>query len=160
MVAYCGWDPTVVVTNEVVKLDGTGTALAFLPSLHVTDVSAVTVDYWDGSPYAAQIGEGLDVAWGENGTLRWLGSSLSGLGGFPEGTANVSVTYSGGYAVVPADLAAALASLSGRMPTIQSGAQTARIGTALIARAASLAEGGLLLVEQMVFDRYRIVKAA
>ena len=169
MVAYCGWDPTEVVTDAVVTLDGNGTALAFLPSLHVTDVSAISIDLSDGSPYAAQIGEGLDVAWSENGTLRWLGSSLSGLGGFTEGTGNVSVTYSGGYAEVPPDLAAVLASLSKRMPTID-GAVSKRIGSAAITYASqnatghfgsqSIAEGGLLLVEQMVFDRYRIVKVA
>lgn len=159
MVAYCGWDPTAVVTDGTVVLDGNGTALAFLPSLHVTGVSALTVTLDDGSTYDALIGAGLDVMWGENGTLQWLPSSLA-LSAFPDALANVSVTYSGGYAEIPADLAAALASVSARIPTMQTGMSTAKIGTAVITRAASIAQGALLLVEQMVFDRYRILKAA
>ena len=159
MVAYCGWDPTAVVTDAVLTLDGTGTSLAFLPSLHVTDVSAVTVTYSDGLVYDAIIGADGDIVWSENGTLRWLPTSMQ-FGVFPAGTANIAVTYSGGYTEVPADLAAALDSLSGRMPTIQSAVTQAKIGTAVITRGSAIAEGGLLLVEQMVFDRYRIVKAA
>lgn len=160
MVAYCGWDPTTVVTAATVDLDGDGTSVLFLPSLHVTDVTAVTVTLPDGSTYAAQIGTGSDVTWAENGTLIWRPEAGSPLGCWPEGQQNVAVTYSGGYSAVPADLAAALASLSARMPTIQTGMTQAKIGTAVITRGPTISEGALLLVEQMVFDRYRIVRAA
>lgn len=159
MVAYCHWDPTTPVVNEQVLLDGSGTRLLTLPSLYVTAVSAVTVTRWDASTYAAQIGAGGDVGWSENGELAWLPSSLQG-NGWPEGKQNVAVTYSGGYATTPPDLAAALASIDQRLPKIQSGLQNAKIGTASMTYAATVAAGGLLVVEQMVLDRYRIVQVA
>lgn len=160
MVAYCRWDPTAVVTDETVLLDGNGALALFLPSLYVTAVSAVSVTLPDGSTYAAKIGSGLDVAWNEGGQLAWLPSSMSGVGYWPEGLRNVSVTYSGGYATVPADLQAALNSLTNRMPKVLSGLTTAKIGTASMTYGAALAAGGLLSVEQWVFDRYRIIGAA
>lgn len=158
MVAYCGWDPTVPVADEVVLLDGNGTFWAFLPSLHVTAVTAVTVTNSDGSTYTATIGPGAnDVGWSENGTLTW--QSCANGGAWPAMQQAISVTYSGGYATVPADLAAALASLSARMPQLQSGRTSARLGSAAFAYAATVAAGGLLMVEQLVFDRYRIPRA-
>lgn len=159
MVAYCHWDPTAVVTGEQLILDGNGTRHLMLPSLHVTDVTAVTVTYSDGSTYAATIGPGGDVGWNDAGELVWLPSSLQ-TNAWPEGIANVAVTYSGGYTTTPADLAAALASIDARLPKIQSGLQNAKIGTASMTYAAQVAAGGLLLVEQMVLDRYRIMQAA
>jgi len=159
MVAYCHWDPTTAVTGQQVVLDGNGTRHLTLPSLHVTAVSAVTVTYSDGSTYAATIGPGGDVGWNEGGELVWLPSSLQ-ANAWPEGIANVAVTYSGGYATTPDDLAAALASIDARLPKIQSGLVTAKIGTASMTYAAQVAAGGLLLVEQMVLDRYRIMQVA
>jgi len=157
MVAHCGWDPTVPVTDETITLDGNGTFWLFLPSLHVIAVSAVVVTNPDGSTYTATIGPGLnDVGWSENGTLTWQ-SSCNG-GAWPEMQQSVSVTYSGGYATIPADLQAALDKLSSRMPSI-TGASVKRLGSASISKSAAVATGGLLLVEQMVFDRYRIPRA-
>lgn len=159
MVAYCGWDPTVVVTAGTVLLDGDGTFCAFLPSLYVTAVAGVTVTNPDGSTYTATIGPGSnDVGWSENGTLTW--QSCENGGRWPSGQQTISVTYSGGYAQAPADLQAALDSLSKRMPQIQTGAVSQRLGSAAVSYAQSVASGGLLLVEQMVFDRYRLPKAA
>lgn len=160
MVAYCRWDPTTPVVNETVLLDGNGALSLFLPSLYVTAVTAVTVTWQDGSTYAAQIGTGLDVAWNEGGELSWLPTAMQGFGCWPEGRRNIAVTYSGGYATVPADLQAALNSLSNRMANVTSGIASKKVGTAAIAYAQTLAQGGLLLVEQMVFDRYRIVGVA
>jgi len=48
--------------------------------------------------------------------------------------------------------------LSSRMPSI-TGASVKRLGSASISTSAAVATGGLLLVEQMVFDRYRIPRA-
>lgn len=158
MVAYCGWDPTTPVINGVVELNGNGTRSLLLPSLYVTAVSAVTLTWPDGSTYSAQIGAGLDVGWDEGGELEWLPSSLV-ANCWPEGKRNVAVTYSGGYDLVPDDLNAALASLSSR--TSKSGGVTsAKIGTGSLTYSAAVAAGGLLTVEQWVFDRYRIPRAA
>lgn len=161
MVAACGWDPTAVVTDATVTLSGNDTQSVWLPSLHVTDVSAIALTLPDGSVYDVSIGPGLDVTWGEDGELTWgLGSSMAPLLYWPAGLRNISVTYSGGYSEIPADLQAALDSLTTRMPSLRSGYETARLGKASFTFARSLAAGGLLAVEQMVFDRYRIAKVA
>lgn len=160
MVAYCGWDPTTPVVDEQILLDGNGTLSMFLPSLYVTAVTAVAVTLPDGSTYAAQIGTGLDVSWSVGGELTWLSTALGGVGCWPEGNQNIAVTYSGGYPAIPDDLQAALDSLTTRMPKVTSGLTQAKIGTASMTYAAALAQGGLLSVEQWVFDKYRIVKAA
>lgn len=158
MVAYCGWDPTVPVSSVTVALDGDGTFLARLPSLYVTDVSAVVVTNPDGSTYAATVGTGTaDVSWSENGVMLW--QSCNNGGCFPEGQQNIAVTYSGGYTAVPADLDAALNHLSGRVAGMN-GATSKRLGSASISYAQSVADGGLLLIEQMVFDSYRIPRVA
>lgn len=160
MVAYCRWDPTAVVSDATALLDGNGALEMCLPSLYVTGVSAVVVTLPDGSAYDAQIGTGYDVAWNEGGVLAWLPSSLSGFAYWPEGKQNIAVTYSGGYETIPDDLQAALNSLTARMPKIQSGLSQAKIGTAAMTYAAGIAAGGLLAVEQWVFDRYRIIGGA
>jgi hypothetical protein len=160
MVAYCGWDPTVAVTNQTVLLDGNGTFWAFLPSLNVTAVSSVVVTNPDGSTYTAALdySAGIaDVGWSANGTLVWQSPSNGGC--WPNLPQTIAVTYSGGYATVPADLQAALDKLSSRMPSM-SGATSKRLGSAAFSYAASVAGGGLLTVEQMVFDRYRLPRAA
>lgn len=153
VVAYCGWDPMAAVQDETVLLDGNGTRLLTLPSLHVTAVSAVVVTQFQTDPLTATIGYGLDVDWKQNGCLIW-----SGCGVWPVGSRNVAVTYSGGYAVAPHDLVAAVNNLSGRLGNM--GHTGARLGSASINYSHVIQSGGLLAVEQMVFDRYRIMKAA
>lgn len=161
MVAYCGWDPTTPVVGQTVNLDGNDTNLLVLPSLYVTAVTAVTVTDQLGTVYQATIDQpgtqgGQDVGWSVNGCLIWHPWMLSMYSVWPAGEQNVAVTYSGGYSSIPADLAAVLASLTTRMPQIQSGATSKRLGSATLSYAAAVAAGGLLLVEQMVLDKYRL----
>jgi hypothetical protein len=157
MVAYCGWDPTVLVSDETVLLDGLGGPVLMLPSLHVTDVSAVEVTNRDGSVYTSTLtGTYPDVGWSSNGVLTW-GSSCNG-GVWPVGQQNVAVTYSGGYNGPPDDLQAALDNLTGRLAKL--GWTTAKMGSAAVSFGTQIAQGGLLLIEQMVFDRYRLPRAA
>lgn len=157
MVARCRWDPTEVVTDRQVSLNGDCGPLLLLPSLHVTDVSAVQLVNDDGTTQDLIVGPavGAEVTWREDGELTWRGCGP----GWPAGDRNVLVTYSGGYTTMPADLQAALVSLSrrtaGAAPAVQR-----RMGTANVTIAQSIAEGGLLVTEQMVFDRYRIVGVA
>lgn len=156
MVAYCGWDPTVLVTDGVVELDGSGTSLLTLPCLNVTDVASVTVtDYW-GTAYTALATAPADYSWSSDGCIEW--SSYKYCGVWPAGHRNVSVVYSGGYDGPPDDLEAALQKLSGRLGGMGLGSR--RMGTAAVNYGSTIAAGGLLLVEQMVFDRYRIPRAA
>lgn len=161
MVAYCGWDPTVVVTDETVYLDGDGTTLLQLPSLYVTAVSAVTLTDGLGNTYTATIDQpgttgGNDVGWTDNGLLSWHPWTCSPYAVWPIGEQNIAVTYSSGYPAPPDELLAVLASLTARVPQLQSGAVSKRLGSAAISYAQGVAAGGLLMVEQMVLDRYRI----
>lgn len=160
MVAYCGWDPTEYLADAVVTLDGNGSPLLTLPSLNVTGVSSVVVTdgYGDVLTYLssddpASIGPGRTmVGWSSDGALTCRDYALGSV--WPEGAGNVVVTYSSGP-VETADLDAAMAHLSARMPAM-TGATSAKMGTAALTFGQTIAEGGLLLIEQMVFDRYRI----
>lgn len=158
MVAYCGWDPTEAVTETTVQLDGNGTRLLTLPSLYVTGVAAVTItDRW-GTVHALTVGPGdTDVGWSQNGCLTYKGCEFGGA--WPIDQQNVTVTYSGGYESTPDDLDAALAKLSSRLSTV-GGATSKRLGSAAFSYSPIVAAGGLLTVEQMVFDRYRLPRAA
>lgn len=166
MVAYCGWDPTLVVANEPITLDGNGLRMLTLPSLYVTGVSSVVVTDQSGGTHTylstdtpATIGPGNTlIGWSENGTLINGDPALAGA--WPLDTRNVVVTYSGGYSAIPAELQAVLDSLTARMPTAKAGLTAKRMGLSSFNYAASIAAGGLLTVEQMVLDRFRIVKAA
>lgn len=161
MVAYCGWDPTVLVTDDEVELDGNGSEVVVLPSLYVTAVTSVVVTDRRGTSKTylstdtpASIGAGkTSVGWGENGVLTYKGWDFGGA--WPEDQRNIAVTYSGGYDQPPDDLLAALASI-GKRTAGAMGATSKKLGTASLTYAASVAAGGLLLVEQMVLDRYRI----
>lgn len=164
MVAYCGWDPTTPVVNETTVLDGDGTRQLWLPSLYVTAVASVTITDPDGSTYDAVMGEGNDVTWNQNGRLLWEGWQYFGLVdpsqrflAWPYGAANVSVVWSGGYTTIPADLAAALNSLSNRMPYI-TGALSRRLGQVQISYPQAIANGGLLWIEECVFRKYKIMR--
>lgn len=164
MVAYCGWDPTLLVTGGTVTLDGNGTSVLTLPSLYVTAVTAVTVTDCAGTVHAysagdtpATIGPGrTSISWSENGVLTCKDPMLGRV--WPEDDGNVTVTYSGGYVAPPDDLQAALDHLTARVPQL-TGATSRRLGSASITVAQQIANGGLLLVEQMVLDRYRLPRA-
>lgn len=151
MVARCGWDPTVAVSDVDLWLSGNGSSLLMLPSMHVTAVSAVEIHNRDND--IVDTLDTTDFDWDEDGELesrRWCG--------WPYGKRNIKVTYSGGYDPMPDDLAAALASLGKRTSGIVI-SQT-RMGTATVTLAATIAAGGLLVTEEMVFDKYRIMRAA
>ena len=154
MVAYCGWDPTASVTSTV-ALDGNGTRVLALPCLHVTAVTTITVtDQW-GTVTTPTIGPALDVGWSENGCLTW-----NGLCGWPIGQRNIVITYTGGYDDIPDDLEAALESVANRTTSTAFGATSRRLGSASISFGAQVSSGDLLMIERMVFDRYRIPRSA
>lgn len=155
MVAYCDWDPTEVVTDRTVLLNGNGTSLLTLPSLYVTDVSAVVITDRLGTVTAATVGPApADVEWSEDGCVE-LTSCLLG-GAFPQGRRNVAVTYSGGYDPIPATLQATLDSIAKGIAVGSSRAQQKKLLSGSVTYAANAIAGNLLVTEQMVLDQYRI----
>lgn len=159
MVAYCGWDPTILLTDAVATLDGTGASILGLPTLHLTGVSSVAVtDGWGNATtylaadVPATVGPGsANVGWSDNGCLVWRACGV-----WPEGQGNIVVTYSGGYDDIPEDLTAALNSVGKRTGSALLGASSRRMGTAGVTFGTAISAGDLLMVEKMVFDRYRI----
>lgn len=153
MIAHCGWDPTAVVANVTIRLDGNGSRIALLPSLYVTDVSAVVVTDPYGTDQVLTVGRGAtDVSWSENGVLKL--KSCWPLACFPEDQQNVAVTYSGGYSEVPDEITAVLESIGRRSATL--GIKSRQMSKA---KFEYFPGGELLTVEQMVLDRYRIAQA-
>ncbi len=156
MISRCGWDPLELVRDRTLLLDGNGISLLTLPSLWVTDVSAVVVTDLGGTAWPLTIGPCLnDIAWSDNGVLELKTGWVCG-GIFPADRRNVAVTYSGGYAKPPDDLQAALDSVSKRAARESSNVRSKRMGQTSI----TYNDPNLLTTEQMVFDRYRLFKAA
>lgn len=156
MVAWCKWNPLLQVTSEVILLDGNGTTLLTLPSLHVTAVEAVTVtDRYDAT-YSLTIGTGsADVEWSDDGTLSLCSMTL---GCWPAGKRNIEVRYSGGYAPddpEAAEVQAVLDSIGKRVGPMSAGIKSKSMGKARF----DYFEPDLTAVEQMVLNRYRIIQA-
>jgi hypothetical protein len=80
---------------------------------------------------------------------------------WPYGQRNVGVTYSGGYTVdtLPAEIPSVLASITKRMPTASSGKQSKTMGSTSFTYSKTATAGELLVVEQLVLNRYRILGA-
>jgi hypothetical protein len=135
---YCGWHiSTEVEATAVVDRDG-GRVLT-VPCLHLTAVHMVL----------DQDGATLDgYQWSAMGALfrpgRW-----------PAGFRAVTVTYSGGYPVVPRELVAVVCGLAGRYST-PAGVASWTVGSQTLTFSGE-AGPGLTSVESAVLDRYRIV---
>lgn len=94
----CGWHiaPSLTMT---LTLDHDGSGVLYLPSLHVTDVSAIR-DLTGSEPR-------------EIDRWRWSGAGLV-EGAFPRGFRSVEVTLTHGYSECPPDLLPVLASRTQR----------------------------------------------
>ena len=99
--AYLGQEIALVEDDEIV-LDGTGTRVLLLPSYPVTDVAEVLVD-------EEALVEGTDYEWSKTGELRRLGQR------WPTSLRSIEVTYSHGYATVPAAIVGVVAAVAGRI---------------------------------------------
>lgn len=131
---YCGWQ--IDEATETLTVEGTPYPTLVLPTLHVTAVTAVTVD-----------GVALDAGsweWSPDGRLRrpqgW-GTSLAGV--------QVELTH--GWAEVPADVVAVTCSIALRgwlNPASNAGES--------LAGASDSYETGLAPLERLILDRYRL----
>lgn len=144
---YCGWHIAPAQTETVV-LDGPGGRLLSLPSLHVTDVSAIAED---------------DVPV-ETSNYRWSvdGSVKKKSGRWSDEFRSVTVTYTHGfdYADV-ADLTSVVLSVIVRQLSSPTGATREQAGQVSVSWAVTApgVSGGIALLEheRSILDHYRIV---
>lgn len=140
--AFCRWHiaPSIDVT---LTLDGSGTSMLVLPSLHVTAVGSVTV-------------EGVAL---EAGSYRWseAGLLVRVAGRFPCKPRSVEVAFTHGYDTMPADVQAVIDAVAARVLSTPATGVTQQAAGPFSLRLAAGYDGGLGLLssEQAILARYR-----
>lgn len=107
------------VTNEEVSLDGTGTDVLLLPELPVTAVASI-VDENDSSTLT----EDTDYRWWNNGIVRRLAGNT-----WIEHPRRYTVTYTHGYATIPAAIKQVVLRVAARAVSNPSGHASETIGS-------------------------------
>lgn len=156
VVGYCGWDPTAEVTSATTKLNGTDTGLLTLPTLALASITSITAtDAWGN---ISTLDPTADIEYNTAGEIALKPVNSANLCAWPAGKDNVAIVWSGGNSSVPPDLAAAITSITNRLPSM--GLSKAAIGTATLQYGPAYMTGDLLAIEKYVLDRYRIVRVA
>ncbi|MFE5853543.1 mobile element protein [Streptomyces sp. NPDC056500] len=104
-----------LVEDHEVVLDGTGQETVLLPVWPTVAVTTVTLD-------GVLLVEGTDYAWSETGELRRLGCL------WPSRLRCLTVVYSHGWAVIPADIAEAVLDKAAAMVAIPIGIASKAVG--------------------------------
>ena len=131
--AYCGWHIAPSVTEEV-TLDGPGSGVLLLPSLKVTDVSAVTND---GTTVT-------DPEWSEAGMVR--GSWSCKFRG-------VTVTMTHGYEECPSEIIGVLLEAADRGV----GSSVSQVGQVRMGGVSGVPGAASFMLDQKaVLDRYKL----
>lgn len=138
--AYCGWHVSPVVT-ETITVGSDGGRVLMLPSLHVTDITSVTVDG------VAQ----TDYSWSEAGYVTGCY--------WPTGPRSVAVSLTHGFADAP-DVASIILAVASRAQASPDGVVRVQAGqvSRTFSQTAFNVAGGVSLVahEKAVLDLYRI----
>lgn len=141
--AYCGWHIAPVKT-ETIKLDGTGTRTLFLPSLHVTDITALKV--------CGVVQDVTNLEWSQNGFVRahrrW-----------PDRLRAVEITFSHGFESAP-DVAEIVLAIADREVASPSGVVREQAGQVSVSysQVAPGVAGGIALLahEKAILDKYNV----
>jgi hypothetical protein len=138
--SYCGWH-VAPSCEDTLTLDGDGSTVLLLPTLHVTDVASVVED-----------GVTLDPAsytWSERGVLRKYGR-----GRWICKDRAIEVTFTHGYAAMPDDLQAIVTDLGSR----PAGGGVVQVGQVRMATArdGSPLGAGLTDAQKGTLNRYRL----
>lgn len=151
--AYCGWHIAPVETTTI-TLDGSGSPVLLLPSLHVTDVVSVTEGELAVDPN--------DYEWSESGVLRRSSSSPWVTRPGPRWSSRlrgVTVTFVHGYESWPLDVLAVVERLSARAVE---GSRGPAVLTQVGAVSYATGEDGLPVtstlgsLDRAVLDRYKL----
>lgn len=141
--AYCGWHVTPSVTEDLTVQPVQYATQIFLPSLHITDVAAVTLD---GIDLVAD-----DYRWTPNGVLtRVDGAYWWPYLSEPAQVATVTLTH--GYEDAP-DVAQVVMALATRLQSAVGGARIRQVGQVVYDNPTTDGEKD----EKAVLDKYRIV---
>jgi hypothetical protein len=137
--AYLG-QTVELVEDDVETMDGSGTRVLLLPAYPVTEVASVEVD-------EEELTEGDDYAWSRTGELRKL------TGTWPATLRSVVVTYSHGYATIPAAIVGVVASVAARLYDAPLSVKQESIGSYSV----TYTGGGASFqaAELVVLDRYK-----
>ena len=137
---WCGWPVTPAVEDDEVTLDGPGSRLLVLPTVHVTELSAVVED-----------GVELDVdalLWSARGLVRKASGAL-----WSADYRAIVVTMTHGYAAAP-DFDAAVLSLIDRMSLAPAGGQLVGVGP--FRWSEDRPEGAFTASERALLGQYRL----
>lgn len=146
---YCGWHIAPEITETIV-LDGDGSRHLWLPSLHVTAVTAVT-----NGDTVLDVTDDLD--WSETGFIELRCSRWT------ERPRRISVELTHGYEEIPADLVELAVSLAARAASSPSGAISEHAGqVSLTFGTFNGVAGGLALLahEKELLSEYRLPQRA
>lgn len=113
--AYCGHTISQTVDDTVV-LDGSGTTLLLLPGAPISTVTSVSVD--------DEALDGEDWRWSSQGFILRIDGSV-----FPNTPRAIEVTYTHGWAEVPAAIIGVVLSLAGRMLDGSAGIKQESLGS-------------------------------
>lgn len=142
---YCGWHIAPSVT-ETLTVDGPGTGMLLLPTLHLTAVSAVNND-------GEAVPEFDKLQWTERGAIRqnarYWSSSWRG----------VEATVTHGYEDFPADVLAVIRDMAKSVDRIGASALTSgphQVQFGVTGAGVQAGAVGMSDLQKMVLDRYRI----
>ena len=133
--AYCGWHVAPSVTETVI-LDGSGSSVQMLPSLHVTDLTSITND---GTLVT-------DPEWSEAGMVRgcWTGRFRG-----------VTVQMTHGYDECPAEILGVLTEAASRGV----GSAVSQVGQVRMGDSSGVPGAASFMLDQKaVLDRYALPK--
>lgn len=107
--------PVSFVAGDVITLDGQGTSSIFLPAQPVTAVESLTLD-------GTALVDGTDFEWSQDGFVRRLGCL------WPNRLRCIEISYSHGYAIIPADIAEAVVDQARAQYAVRPGVQSVQVG--------------------------------
>lgn len=153
---YCGRLFDSALRTEI--YDGTGDRYLMLRAFPLTSVNNITVTDESGSTYTIATADlTLNLLGGE--VRIKAGASTSDLSCFPTGYQNISVPYTGGYVIIPADVQQAVVNITEGMLSASDQAgdvSSEKIGDYAVTY--SDGESGLPEVAQQLLASYRDIR--